>query len=171
MLHTEQTQHQNRMTQTLAFVCMIGGVLLFATSMYVPTFPAALQLIGVALLVAGIMLVGVYQTKYIYRIEPDSRGIAGYDFVVAQLKGRRENVVCRLSLADVRDIERQTSENRDAIKKKYADAGLTVHSYCVDLLPACSQYITFDDGGEAVVVRLQASEELVEILEQNIPKK
>ncbi|MBR0442709.1 MAG: hypothetical protein IIX15_00050 [Clostridia bacterium] len=171
MLHSEQTQHQNRVTLVLTLICMLGGIVLFAASMYVPTFPAALQLIGVVLLVAGIALVGFYQTKYIYRIEPDSRGVKGYDFVVAQIKNRRENVVCRLGLADVRAIEEQTPDNRDALKKAYVERGLTVHSYCVDIFPARSQYVTFDDGGEVVVVRLQASEALIELFKQNLPQE
>jgi CHASE2 domain-containing sensor protein len=171
MLHTEQTQHQNRIAQTLTLVCLVGGILLFAVSMYTPAFPAALQLLGVTMLVAGIALVGFCQTKYVYRIEPDSRGVEGYDFVVLQIKSRRESVVCRLGLADVRAIEHQTSENRDAIKKTYAEQGRTVHSYCVDILPERSQYVTFDDGGETVVIRLQASAQLIEILEQNMPKE
>ena len=157
MLHTEQTQHQNRIAQTLTLVCLVGGVLLFAVSMYTPAFPAALQLLGVTMLVAGIAL--------------DSRGVEGYDFVVLQIKSRRESVVCRLGLADVRGIEHQTSENRDAIKKTYAEQGRTVHSYCVDILPERSQYITFDDGGETVVIRLQASAALIGILEQNLPRE
>jgi hypothetical protein len=171
MLHSEQPQHGNRLTQSLMLVCMLGGILLFAVSMYVPSFPAALQTIGLAMLVAGIALVGFYQTHYIYRIEPDSRGGEGYDFVVVQIKSRREMVVCRLGLADVRAIERQTEQNREAIKKQYAEQKLTVHSYCVDLMPASSQYISFDDGGELVVIRLQASEKLISFLKENLPKE
>ena len=171
MLHTEQPQHQNNTTRSLMWVCLLGGVALFVTAMYAPAFPAALQLLGVALLVAGIMLVGVHQTRYIYRIEPDSRGVEGYDFVVLQVKSRRESVVCRLGLSDVRSVEHQTPENREEIKKKYAEQGRTVHSYCVDILPAHSQYVSFDDGGERVVIRLQASEQLVAMLEQNLPKE
>lgn len=171
MLHTEQPQHENRITQALTLVCMIGGILLFTVSMYVPSFPAALQLIAVAMLVAGIALVGMYQTRYIYRIEPDSRGVEGYDFVVVQIKSRRESVVCRLGLADVRGIEEQTAENRDTIKKKYAEQKLTVHSYCVDLFPERTQYISFDDGGEQVVIRLQASDKLIALFKENLPEE
>ncbi len=171
MLHTEQPQHQNNTARVLVWVCLLGGVALFVTAGYAPVFPAVLQLAGVALLVAGIMLVGVHQTRYVYRIEPDSRGVEGYDFVVAQVKNRRESVVCRLGLADVRAIERQTPENREAVKKKYAGQGQTVHSYCVDILPVHSQYVSFDDGGEMVFIRLQASEALVGILEQNLPRE
>ncbi len=171
MLHSEQPQRSGRTVQVLMLVCMLSGIVLFAASMYVPSFPAVLQLLGVALMVAGIALVGVYQTKYIYRIEPDSRGVEGYDFVVVQIKNRRELVVCRLGLADVRKIEEQTEQNRDAIKKKYAEQKLTVHSYCVDIAPARSQYISFDDGGEQVVIRLQASEQLMDLLKQNLPQE
>lgn len=171
MLHSEQPQHQTRTTQALMLVCMVGGILLFTVSMYVPSFPAALQMLGVALLVAGIALVGLYQTKYVYRIEPDSRGVEGYDFVVVQIKSRRESVVCRLGLADVRGIEEQTAENRDAIKKKYAEQKLTVHSYCVDLFPERTHYVSFDDGGERVVIRLQASEALISLLRENLPRE
>ena len=171
MLHSEQPQHGNHLAKALLLVCMVGGVLLFAVSMYVPSFPAALQMIGLAMLVAGIALVGFYQTHYVYRIEPDSRGGEGYDFVVTQIKSRRESVVCRLGLADVRAIEQQTAENREAIKKTFAEQKLTVHSYCVDLMPESSQYISFDDGGELVVIRLQASERLVELLKQNLPQE
>ncbi len=171
MNHSEQPARRNRVLSVWIWATMLGGVVLFGASMYLPSYPAALQLVGVLLLVASIMLVGQYQTRYTYRIEPDSRGGEGHDLVVIQHKGRREQLVCRLGVEDVREIEHQTPENRDALKKKYADQKDTVHAYCVDLLPAESQYLRFDDGGDRVVIRLQASKELIAILSAALPRE
>ena len=170
MNYSEQPERQNRVLAVWIWVTMIGGILLFACSMYLPDYPALLQLIGVGLMVAAILLVGHYQTRYTYRIEPDARGGEGRDFVVIQHKGRRETVVCRLGVEDVREIEHQTPENRDALKKKYADQKDVVHAYCIDLLPADSHYLRFDDGGDRVVIRLQASRELIAIFEAALPR-
>ena len=171
MNHSEQPVHQNRVLSVWIWGTMIGGVVLFASSMYLENYPAALQLVGVGLMVASILLIGHHQTRYTYRIEDDPRGGEGHDFVVVQCKGRRELVVCRLGLEDVREIERQTPENRDELKKKYADQKDVVHSYCVDFLPFESQYLRFDDGGDRVVIRLQASGELIAIFEAALPRE
>lgn len=171
MNHSEQPVRQNRVLAVWIWVTMIGGVLLFACSMYLPNYPALLQVLGVGLLVASILLVGHYQTRYTYRVEPDSRGGEGHDFVVVQHKGRREMVVCRLGVEDVREIEHQTPDNRDDIKKKHADQKDVVHSYCVDFLPPESHYLRFDDGGDRVVIRLQASQELIAIFQAALPKE
>jgi hypothetical protein len=69
-----------------------------------------------------------------------------------------------------REIEHQTPENRDALKKKYADQKDVVHAYCVDFLPADSYYLRFDDGGDRVVIRLQASRELIALFEAALPR-
>lgn len=170
MNHSEQPARQNRVLVVWIWTTMIGGILLFACSMYLPNDPALLQIAGVGLMVAAIMLVGHYQTRYTYRIEPDARGGEGHDLVVVQHKGRREMVACRLGVEDVREIEHQTPDNRDALKKKYADQKDTVHAYCIDLLPADSYYLRFDDGGDRVVIRLQASRELIAIFESVMPR-
>ena len=171
MQYSEQPTRQNRILFVLCWATMLGGIALFVGSLYRPSYPAALQFAGVGLLVASILLIGWYQTRYTYRIEPDPRGGEGHDLVVVQHKGRRETVVCRLGVEDVREIEHQTPEGRDALKKQHADAGDTVHTYCVDLLPADSYYLRFDDGGDRVVIRLQASKELIAILEAALPRE
>lgn len=169
MNYSEQPSRTNRVLAVTIWVLLICGIVLFVASLYQPNLPAATQLIGVMLMTVAILLVGHYQTRYTYRIEDDPRGGEGHDFVVIQLRGRRETVVCRLGLEDVREIEEQTPENRDGLKKKYAAQKDTVHAYCVDLLPAKSQYLRFDDGGNRVVIRLQASDALIALFRDALP--
>lgn len=169
MNHAEQPTHTNKIMLAVIFVSVSCGILLFVAAMYQPSLPAVTQLVGVAFMTVGIALVGHYQTRYTYRVEDDPRGGDGHDFVVVQMRGRREIVVCRLGLEDVREIEHQTPENRSALKKKHAEAKDEVHSYCVDLLPAESQYLRFDDGGNRVVIRLQASDALISLFEAALP--
>lgn len=173
MNYSERPTRQNRVLSTLIWSFLLGGIALFLAVSYLPNipYPAVLQLAALAMLVLATVLIGHLQTTYTYRIEDDPRGGEGHDFVVLQRKGRRETVVCRLGLEDVRQIEQQTPENRDALKQKYAAQHDTVHTYCVDFLPASSQYIRFDDGGDRVVIRLQASEKLVSILQNALPEE
>ena len=169
MNHSEQPTRQNRHLLVLMWVLLLGGVVLFIVSRYMPSFPAPIQLASIGMMVAAVLLVGQYQTRYTYRTEPDIGGGEGYDFVVIRHNGRREQVVCRLGVADVREIEEQTPENRDELKKKYAAQKDTVHSYCVDVLPERSQYIRFDDGGDRVIIRLQASAALLSLFRSAMP--
>ena len=171
MNHSEQPTRQNRVLPVLAAALLLCGALLFIASNYLPSLPSLMQALAVSLLIVGILLVGQYQTHFIYRIEPDVRGGEGHDLVVIQRKGRREQTVCRLGVEDVREIEEQTPDNRETIKKKYAAQKDTVHSYCVDLLPERSQYLRFDDGGDRVVIRLQASAQLIELLRAALPNE
>ena len=169
MNHSEQPARTNRTLLVAIWLLLSAGVVLFGASLYLPEFPAVLQLVGVGMMTVAILLVGRYQTRYTYRVEDDPRGGEGHDLVVVEHRGRRETVVCRLGVEDVREIERQTVENRDELKKKYAQQHDAVHAYCVDVLPAESQYVRFDDGGDRIVIRLQASPALLSILERALP--
>ena len=61
------------------------------------------------------------------------------------------------------------TDHIDALKKKYAITQTRVHNYCVDVLPPYSVYVRFDDGGNRIVIRLQPSNHLLEVLRSACP--
>ena len=161
----ETPTHQNRVDVTLAWSFFLAGAALFIAASYLPTAPALVQLVGVGLLAAAIVLTSRHQVRYEYRIEQDERSADEvWDLIVTEQKSKRRTVVCRLELRDLVEIDRQTPENRDELKKKYEKD--TVHHYCVDLLPPNSAYLRFEEAGERIVIRLQASENLLQQLDE-----
>ncbi len=158
----ESPQHQNHMAPVVALISFLVGLVLFFLSMHT-AYPALLQALMLVAMVFGVCLLARHHVHYIYRLESDANGGESMDLVVEQQRGRQRMVVCRLGVSDVREIEHQTPENRKQIKKKYADQGDTVHAYCADVFPTRSTYLRFDDGGQRVIIRLQASEALLDV--------
>lgn len=165
MEFNESPKHQNRIAPVLAAVCFLVGLLLFWISTQA-SYPSLWQALMLVAMVLGVCLLGRHYVVYVYRLEPDVGGGPGKDLVIEQWRGKRRTVVCRLGVADVREIELQTPENRKQLKQKYAEAGDTVHSYCADVFVTSSVYLRFDDGGNRVVIRLQPSEQLLEVFRQ-----
>ena len=167
---SETPKHQSKLAAHLAAVLFALGLGMYLLSPLTP-YPAIFQTVAIAALCAAIFFVARHQEKFTYRLEPDIRGGEGTDFVVVQKKSRQEITVCRLGVEDVREIDRQTPDNAAELKQKFASAHTQVHSYCVDMLPQNSVYLTFDDGGNSVVIRLQCSDELLSVFERELKKK
>ena len=167
MLWSETPKHQNNLLRNLSAAFFGGGAICYLCALFTP-FPALAQTVAIALFCAAIFLVARHQEQYTYRLEPDAWGGEGSDIVVTQKKNRQHITVCRLGVSDVRRIDVQTADNAAALKQAYAN--VRVHSYCIDVRPASSVYLTFDDGGNEVVIRLQCSNELIEIFRKELEK-
>ena len=165
---SETPKHQNKVAPSLAGMLFAVAAVLWLVSAALP-IPALWQLLAIAAFCAAICLVARHQEHYTYHLEPDSRGGEGTDLVIRQVRHKLPITVCRLDVADVREIDVQTSDNADALKKKYANTQTRVHNYCVDVLPPYSVYVRFDDGGNRVVIRLQPSDHLLEVLRSACP--
>ena len=67
--------------------------------------------------------------------------------------------VCRLLVTDLKEIDVVTPENEKELRAK--DRADRVHALCPDLCPVRSVYLMFEENGNRIVLRLQASEELL----------
>ena len=146
---------QNRIAMAISAVCFAVALVGIYGSQAISFYPAVLQMIGLAALVASIYMLSRAQVKYVYSIEPDDRNPEEDDLVIARLQGKRRTVVCRLAVKDVCEIDLATAENQKELASKYhAD---TVHNYCPEILPARSAYLHFEDVAPGTV--LSATEE------------
>ena len=158
----ETPEQQNNIAGLATLICGVSGMGLFLASNYI-LYPSLAQMVALGLLVVCVMMAARWQTRFRYRIGEDVQD-GTIELAVVQLRGKKTTTLCRLSLKDLREIERCTSENRDACKQKYhADK---VHNYCRDVLPATSVYLHFEEAGQRIILRLQASEEFISLLEQ-----
>ena len=168
MLWSETPKHQNNLLRSLSAAFFGGGVMCYLCSLFAP-FPAVLQTLSIALFCTAVCLIARHQESYTYRLEPDAWGGEGEDLVVMQKKNRQLICVCRLGVDDVRRIDVQTGDNATELKQSYA--GVRVHSYCIDVRPSQSVYLTFDDGGNEIVIRLQCSPQLTDVFQAALARR
>lgn len=100
---------QNKATVILCGLLAAGGVGLFALSFGNVPFPALAQLGAVCMLAGAIYLYSVYLLRdYTYAIEYsgifDATGAELYDLVVVEEVGRKQRVVCRLSMQQIEQV-------------------------------------------------------------------
>ena len=146
---------QNRIAMAVSAVCFAVALVGMYGSQSISFYPAILQAMALAALVASVYMLSRAQVKYVYAVEPDERDPEEDDLVISRLQGKRRVVVCRLAMKDVREIDLATAENQKQIADKYhAD---TVYNYCPEILPARSAYLHFEDVAPDAV--LSATEE------------
>lgn len=157
-------QKSNKKAMYLVCLFLIGGVLLMFLSMRLKGiigFIWVFQLIGIALCAASIFIFSRYVSKgYIYAITKDG------DLTVTEVQGRRQITVCRLSIAQISEIELLDSpdaERTNAIKKKIKSEKRKVYNYCIDLVPSRVCYI-FSEEYEAITVIFQPDEKMMEYI-------
>lgn len=161
MTYGETPRRENKIALVVSLASFLAGMLLIWLAAAMP-YPAIWQCVGVLLVAVAVWFLVRAQVTFRYEILPDARGYEGEDLVVRQIRGKKEVVVCRLGLADLCAVDSETPDTRKAVKQKYH--GDRVNNYCVDVLPARALLLAFDDADTRVVIRLQPSAALTEIL-------
>ncbi len=129
-------------------------------------YPVLFQLGAVFLLVGAIILITRFVMRsFTCRVEPTDAGVA--DFVIVEHYGRRDTVVCRISLDQVRSVERPDRQNRQALAEK--QKGKRVYHYTAEFSAPdlCVVEAAEEDtsGNEITVfIRICADETLFDIL-------
>ena len=106
----------------------------------------------------------LFYTKYIspeffYDITTDSEGTP--IFVVRQLIGKRQSTLCRVDLADIVSVVKQTAEERKAHKTA---RGYTAYVYTPTLMPEITYLLTVTSRYEKTEIRIEGTDELAELL-------
>ena len=146
----------NNKASSLTLILLISAVAVFAICVAFKDMPFrwVFQLAAMLLFAFGVYLVSRYLTKsYSYRIDGD-------ELTVVEFSGKRQMTVCRLSLANVKEIalvdfpEGKNISLPDTVKKQRAKR----FDYRVDLSPAKYVVILTDEGYENSAIYLSYDE-------------
>ena len=125
-------------------------------------FPTLLQLVGLCLLAAFLLLtLACLLSRYTYCIEPRDDGIITDvpDFVILYQQGKRIGTVCRISVSDVESVAHITRKKRRALAK--ATKGRRIYHYTDRINPPNLYLLTVRDGERRYAIRIVADERLL----------
>ena len=119
-------KHKNTSAKVTSLLCLICGAALFILSGngYV-AYPAAAQLISIALIAASIYVAAAYLLReYTYAIEPNTHVVddddlsAQYDLIVTEAKGKRQVKVCHIELSEITGVRVIDPNNRKQVQSE-----------------------------------------------------
>ena len=141
------------------FLVSLAPALLFWSLSMLPQTPAPslCRLLGVcAATVAAWIAARYLLRRYIYRVVPRENGRASLDLTVTEIFGKRQRVVCRISLDDIEEVSRDKGKKRRGIERcfQYTDE-ISSPTFCV---------LTVRDENTICRIQMMADETLYHIL-------
>ncbi len=152
----------NNKARYLFVFCASFSFALILLSTFIPIYKGVVSLLGVASLSIALVIYTKYIAPvYYYDIIFDSEGNAL--FVVRQQTGKRHTTLCRISLHEITDVEKQSAAERRAHK---TPTGFLKYSYFPTLNPAEAYRITTEGRYERAEILIESSEEFALLLKK-----
>lgn len=131
-------------------------------SLAIEKYSGVIAFAGVLLLGCAILVYTKYvAVKFYYDVMLTDEGEAL--FIVRQLSGRREITLCRVSLADIVDIKKESAKERRAHRRA---AGVALFVYFPTLAPETNYRLTVGRGSELSEVMIECSDEFAALLSE-----
>ena len=151
---------KNQNARTLFFGLLGAAAIAIAASYILTSYKGIVQLGGLILLVAAVMIYTRYVgSVYSYEVATDSEGAP--IFIVCQLSGKRRTALCRVDLADIVDIKTLTAAEYRAYKP---EAGMKRYNYTPTLNPPVVHLMQVRSYREKADVFVELSEEYKDVL-------
>ena len=151
---------QNNNSKILMSVFFALAAVALVISMTVESYRGVIGLVAVAFLVSAILVYTKYVSiSFLYDVMIDSDGEPL--FVVRQLVGKREVTLCRVSLSDVKSVEKESAAER---KSHVTERGVSRYVYAPTLSPSVSYRITVANRYERSEIIVEGSEEFMNLL-------
>lgn len=150
----------NNKARALFIVCMLLAFLFVIGSTLISTYRGVVSLAGVLFLCAALVTYTKYiSPSYFYDITFDSsdRPI----FVVRQQIGKRYTTLCRIGLAEIVKIEKESAKERRDHK---TPSGVVKYTYLPTLDPAESYRLTTSGRYERAEILIESSDGFAELL-------
>lgn len=162
--YTPTYTRKKEMLITTMLFC-ISAILITVSRLEGAPLPALWQFAAFVLLSLMISVIVRFLIRsYTYRVAPREDGVdRSLDLTVIERTGKREQVVCRVSLWDIETAERQTAENRRALKKKRQ--GKRTWFYYAEISAPDLCQLTVKDGEDGFFVMIQADQTLLSTLQ------
>ncbi len=150
----------NNKARAAFFACIILSFNLVALSMLIEQYKGIVGLGGMALLCIAML----FYTKYLsplwfYDITFDSDGTPV--FVVRQQIGKRHTTLCRIGIAEIIGVERESAKER---REHKTPSGVTKYFYLPTLDPAESYRLTTSGRHERAELLIECSEEFASLI-------
>lgn len=147
----------------------IGLVFFYLPLMLKLTFLLPFQLAMLVVFIIDVLILNRYILRsYTYRVETDPDHPETSDFVIYEHYGRRDTVVCRVGLSQVRSAVRPDRANRSELAGRMK--GHKTYLYIAEFAPpdVCVVEACEDDDpeGESIFLRICADETLFSVLER-----
>ena len=129
-------------------------------SLALESYKGIVSFAGMLFLVSGILVYIKYvAVRFYYDVMITSDGEPL--FVVRQLSGRREVTLCRVPLAEITSLKKESAEERKAHVRA---AGVSLFVYFPTLAPKVSYRISVGRGSEASEVLIECSDEFAALI-------
>lgn len=158
-MYQYQPKRENKIASVLLLAVAILSVAMVGISVSASSFAGLFQLAAVLLLAAEVALFVRYFGKtYVYRIQCFGTKNDVPDFIVSEVSGKNNIIVCRLSLNDLEGMKTRSERKKVRAGKKY--------NYCVDIAPKNAVYLEFTDSGVPVTVIVSPDEKMISVFEK-----
>ena len=163
-------KHKNTSAKVSALLCLICGAALFILSGNgFVAYPAAAQLISIALIAAAIYIASAYLLReYTYAIEPNTHIVDDddlsrqYDLIITEAKGKRQIKVCHIELSEITGVRVIDPNNRKQIKSDRKNKKRYTYDTCFAASRQIEIISTLD--GEDYSIILSYDEEFLQSL-------
>ena len=150
----------NNKAKHLFFALLISAVLVSALYVTLPQYKGIVGMIALILIVAAIYVYNRYMAlTYHYEVMIDSSGTPL--LIIRHTIGKRESTLCRVELASIISVERQTAEER---KRHTTPEGCVRYYYAPTLAPDITCLITLRSRYEYAEITVEGSDEFIDLI-------
>ncbi len=166
-------QKTDKTAGKLIILFLAGGFGLMFLTVLIQGIPFrwAFQFLAIGLLTEAVLLVTRYVTRsFVYRLEENEEGETELAVIEITSGGKKQTVVCRLAMSQIKKIDRFTREEEKAVSKAVHERKekRRIFDYTVDLHLERAIQIVAEEYEEAVTVRLNDDERLYEIIRSKL---
>ncbi len=152
----------NKNAQVAFLITILISAFGFVTYFLIEKYKGIVGVASLMVLTTAIL----FYTKYIspefyYDITVDSEGTPL--FVVRQVIGKRQTTLCRINLADIVSVTRQSSAQKRAHK---TPSGYRAYVYTPTFMPPETYLITVASRYEKAEIRIEGTDEFAEVLRE-----
>ena len=159
---TVHPKPQNKNSRIVFLILFLVSVLGFVTYLFMDRYRGLVGFASVLVLVLALLVYTKYiSVEFYYDIALDSEGVPM--FVVRQTIGKRQTTLCRLDLADILKIEKESASERRDHKTDY---GVVKYIYAPTMNPPISYRMTVSSRYEKAEVIIECNDDFAHILKK-----
>lgn len=147
---------QNNNAKIIMSVFFTLTVAAIIVSAFIEKYVGVVQTVGACCLICAILI----YTKFLsstFHYDVIGDGVEAPLFVIRQKTGKRETTLCRVELADIITVKRETKAERRAHKR---DAGTSLYVYSPTLWPEITYRVLVAGRHERAELVLEGTDEL-----------
>ena len=151
---------QNNNSKILMSVFFALAAVAIFISLAIESYKGVVSFVGILFLVSGVLVYTKYvAVQFYYDVMITDSGEPL--FIVRQLSGRREITLCRVPIAEITSVKKESAGERKAYVRR---VGVSLFVYFPTLSPAISYRISVGLGSETSEVLIECTDEFASLL-------